>query len=214
MRAEVTLLAEILAEVCRTAKSSSHSWPFSGLRWVTGKEPLLGLNLFSVSKGGHGCSSSAEKDADEMNQRTDDYSMGSFSVFEGGGHRPKHQWRENGHVRKLQRYRTQRLMTHFHRNTAHDPECHGRCEGLTERPCLHKSLTSLVPLRIKVNGQRGGLGICIAGGKGSLPYKENDEGIFISRVSKEGPAEKAGVHVGDRVLELTCPHSPADYSLT
>ncbi|KAI7789795.1 putative protein scribble-like protein, partial [Triplophysa rosa] len=127
---------------------------------------------------------------------------GSFSVFEGGGHRPKHQWRENGHVRKLQRYRTQRLMTHFHRNTAHDPECHGRCEGLTERPCLHKSLTSLVPLRIKVNGQRGGLGICIAGGKGSLPYKENDEGIFISRVSKEGPAEKAGVHVGDRVLEV------------
>lgn len=56
-------------------------------------------------------------------------------------------------------------------------------------------------LQIKVNGQRGGLGICIAGGKGSLPYKENDEGIFISRVSRGGPAEKAGVHIGDRVLE-------------
>lgn len=28
------------------------------------------------------------------------------------------------------------------------------------------------------------------------------QGIFISRVSKGGPAEKAGLHVGDRVLEV------------
>ncbi|XP_047668778.1 protein scribble homolog [Tachysurus fulvidraco] len=35
-----------------------------------------------------------------------------------------------------------------------------------------------------------------------MPYIENDEGIFISRVSKGGSAEKAGIHVGDRVLEV------------
>nr|XP_057916729.1 protein scribble homolog isoform X5 [Doryrhamphus excisus] len=50
--------------------------------------------------------------------------------------------------------------------------------------------------------QTGGLGISIAGGKGSTPYKGDDEGIFISRVSEEGPAAKAGVKVGDKLLEV------------
>ncbi|XP_077352243.1 uncharacterized protein LOC144001630 [Festucalex cinctus] len=68
----------------------------------------------------------------------------------------------------------------------------------------HELITSQVPLglQIKVSGQRDGLGISIAGGKGSLPYKDHDEGIFISRVTKGGPSEKAGVHVGDRLLEV------------
>ncbi|XP_016332627.1 protein LAP2-like [Sinocyclocheilus anshuiensis] len=195
---------------CRAAKTSvnnsSHGWPFPGLRWVTGKDPLSGLNLFPLT-GGHGRSSSPEKDAEEMEEPSDD--LGHFSELEGAGRRPKPQWGENGHDRKLQRYKTQRLVTHLHRDKAHDPECHTSSERLShpavsERPCSQKSVVSHVPLRlqIKVNGQRGGLGICIAGGKGSLPYKENDEGIFISRVSKGGPAEKAGVHVGDRVLEV------------
>ncbi|XP_066873754.1 protein scribble homolog isoform X3 [Kogia breviceps] len=48
----------------------------------------------------------------------------------------------------------------------------------------------------------GGLGISIAGGKGSTPYKGDDEGIFISRVSEEGPAAQAGVRVGDKLLEV------------
>ncbi|XP_015745822.1 protein scribble homolog isoform X2 [Python bivittatus] len=50
--------------------------------------------------------------------------------------------------------------------------------------------------------QTGGLGISIAGGKGSTPYKGDDEGIFISRVSEEGPAARAGVRVGDKLLEV------------
>ncbi|AWP14114.1 putative leucine-rich repeat-containing protein 1 isoform 2 [Scophthalmus maximus] len=57
-------------------------------------------------------------------------------------------------------------------------------------------------LKIKVSGQRGSLGISIAGGKGSLPYREHDEGVFISRVTEGGPSEKAGIHVGDRLLEV------------
>ncbi|KAJ0005109.1 hypothetical protein NQD34_011323, partial [Periophthalmus magnuspinnatus] len=57
-------------------------------------------------------------------------------------------------------------------------------------------------LQIRVNGQRGSLGISIAGGKGSLPYKQQDEAIFISRVTKGGASEKAGVQVGDRLLEV------------
>ncbi|XP_061463265.1 protein scribble homolog isoform X11 [Rhineura floridana] len=57
-------------------------------------------------------------------------------------------------------------------------------------------------LTLSIVRQTGGLGISIAGGKGSTPYKGDDEGIFISRVSDEGPAAHAGVRVGDKLLEV------------
>ncbi|XP_032982096.1 protein scribble homolog isoform X4 [Rhinolophus ferrumequinum] len=57
-------------------------------------------------------------------------------------------------------------------------------------------------LMLTIVRQTGGLGISIAGGKGSTPYKGDDEGIFISRVSEEGPAARAGVRVGDKLLEV------------
>ncbi|XP_036904678.1 protein scribble homolog isoform X7 [Sturnira hondurensis] len=57
-------------------------------------------------------------------------------------------------------------------------------------------------LTLTIMRQTGGLGISIAGGKGSTPYKGDDEGIFISRVSEEGPAARAGVRVGDKLLEV------------
>ncbi|XP_013860481.1 protein scribble homolog [Austrofundulus limnaeus] len=74
-----------------------------------------------------------------------------------------------------------------------------RCVG------VEKSMQNTEPadeLQIKLVGQSGRLGISIAGGKGSLPYKDHDEGIFISRVAKGGPSEKAGIHVGDRLMEV------------
>ena len=47
-----------------------------------------------------------------------------------------------------------------------------------------------------------GLGLSIAGGLGSTPYKDNDEGIFISRVTAGGPAECAGLKKDDKVLSV------------
>nr|XP_054756824.1 protein scribble homolog isoform X8 [Lytechinus pictus] len=47
-----------------------------------------------------------------------------------------------------------------------------------------------------------GLGISIAGGKGSTPYKGNDEGIFISRVVEGGIAAKNGLALGDKILTV------------
>ncbi|XP_053382330.1 protein scribble homolog isoform X4 [Mercenaria mercenaria] len=47
-----------------------------------------------------------------------------------------------------------------------------------------------------------GLGISIAGGKGSTPYKGEDESIFISRVSDDGPAGLAGIKVGDKLMSV------------
>lgn len=44
--------------------------------------------------------------------------------------------------------------------------------------------------------------LSIAGGKGSTPYKGDDEGIFISRVTESGPADLAGLRVGDKVIKV------------
>ncbi|XP_068208938.1 protein lap4-like isoform X10 [Palaemon carinicauda] len=56
--------------------------------------------------------------------------------------------------------------------------------------------------KMEVNVERttGGLGLSIAGGRGSTPYKGDDEGIFISRVTDDGPAYLAGLRVGDKLL--------------
>lgn len=51
-------------------------------------------------------------------------------------------------------------------------------------------------MEIVVERTSGGLGLSIAGGRGSTPYKGDDEGIFISRVTEGGPAYLAGLRVG------------------
>ncbi|KAK4881366.1 hypothetical protein RN001_004685 [Aquatica leii] len=55
---------------------------------------------------------------------------------------------------------------------------------------------------IHIERSRAALGLSIAGGRGSTPFKGDDEGIFISRVTEGGPAELAGLRVGDKVLKV------------
>lgn len=55
---------------------------------------------------------------------------------------------------------------------------------------------------IHIERTSAGLGLSIAGGKGSTPFKGDDEGIFISRVTEGGPADVAGLRVGDKVLKV------------
>ncbi|XP_076307315.1 protein lap4-like isoform X2 [Tachypleus tridentatus] len=57
-------------------------------------------------------------------------------------------------------------------------------------------------LTINLHRTQAGLGLSIAGGKGSTPYKGDDESIFVSRVTEGGPAEKGGLQVGDRILSV------------
>lgn len=66
------------------------------------------------------------------------------------------------------------------------------------------ALTALKEERLEIHIERtsAGLGLSIAGGKGSTPFKGDDDGIFISRVTKEGPADLAGLRVGDKVLRV------------
>ena len=47
-----------------------------------------------------------------------------------------------------------------------------------------------------------GLGLSIAGGLGSTPFKGDDEGVFISRVTPGGPADEAGLRVNDKLLSV------------
>uniref|UniRef100_A0A0V0J6Y6 Leucine-rich repeat-containing protein 1 n=1 Tax=Schistocephalus solidus TaxID=70667 RepID=A0A0V0J6Y6_SCHSO len=48
----------------------------------------------------------------------------------------------------------------------------------------------------------GGLGLSIAGGVGSVPFRGLDQGIFVSRLSPGGLAENCGLKVGDKLLEV------------
>lgn len=66
------------------------------------------------------------------------------------------------------------------------------------------ALTALKEERLEIHIERtsAGLGLSIAGGRGSTPFKGDDEGIFISRVTEAGPADLAGLRVGDKVLKV------------
>ncbi|XP_067616411.1 protein lap4 isoform X6 [Eurosta solidaginis] len=67
-------------------------------------------------------------------------------------------------------------------------------DGLTE--------LRLEQYEIHIERTTAGLGLSIAGGRGSTPFKGDDEGIFISRVTEGGPADMAGLKVGDKVLKV------------
>lgn len=49
--------------------------------------------------------------------------------------------------------------------------------------------------QISISRTPHGLGLSIAGGRGSTPFKGNDEGIFISRITEGGPADLADLKV-------------------
>lgn len=55
-------------------------------------------------------------------------------------------------------------------------------------------------IQISLERSAGGLGLSIAGGLGSTPFKGDDEGVFISRVTEGGPADLADL----RVSPSTC----------
>ncbi|CAG9787211.1 unnamed protein product [Diatraea saccharalis] len=57
-------------------------------------------------------------------------------------------------------------------------------------------------IEVRIARAAGGLGLSIAGGRGSTPYIGDDDGIFISRVTPGGPAYNAGLRVGDKVLSV------------
>ncbi|KRK04386.1 uncharacterized protein LOC6538383 isoform X25 [Drosophila yakuba] len=72
---------------------------------------------------------------------------------------------------------------------------------------LYDNLDGVTELRLEqyeihIERTAAGLGLSIAGGKGSTPFKGDDDGIFISRVTEAGPADLAGLKVGDKVIKV------------
>ena len=63
-----------------------------------------------------------------------------------------------------------------------------------------------IQYEIHIERTNSGLGLSIAGGKGSTPYRGDDEGIFISRVTEGGPAELAGLRVADKLIAVNGNH--------
>ncbi|EJD76579.1 leucine-rich repeat-containing protein 1 [Loa loa] len=58
-------------------------------------------------------------------------------------------------------------------------------------------------LNIKIHRDtNGGLGLSIAGGLESTPYKDDDTGLFVSKLTDGGPAMIAGLRVGDKLLRV------------
>uniref|UniRef100_A0A1B0A470 PDZ domain-containing protein n=1 Tax=Glossina pallidipes TaxID=7398 RepID=A0A1B0A470_GLOPL len=80
-------------------------------------------------------------------------------------------------------------------------------DNINQRTKQYDALDGITELRLEqyeihIERTSAGLGLSIAGGKGSTPFKGDDEGIFISRVTESGPADMAGLKVGDKVLKV------------
>ncbi|XP_037638806.1 protein scribble homolog [Sebastes umbrosus] len=192
-------------------RTSSQHWAMiPGFSWVANKKcPQAIPQLFPASDGVCGRCSSAEKDAEEAEQPEEVCAGQQPPESEALPRRFRHQRGETREGRKLQHHRALNAGSGLHGDPPPNIKIssitgHLKAALVTEKTLPQESPYSQVPLRlqIKVSGQRGSLGISIAGGKGSLPYKDHDEGIFISRVNTGGASEKAGVHVGDRLLEV------------
>ncbi|VVC92568.1 unnamed protein product [Leptidea sinapis] len=83
------------------------------------------------------------------------------------------------------------------------PVVYGYGESVSDRPDSEARIPGEQRcMEVRIARAAGGLGLSIAGGRGSTPYVGDDEGIFISRVTPNGPAYMAGLRVGDKVLSV------------
>ncbi|XP_043213961.1 protein lap4-like isoform X2 [Amphibalanus amphitrite] len=57
-------------------------------------------------------------------------------------------------------------------------------------------------LELTVQRASTGLGLSIAGGRGSTPFRGDDEDVFISKVLPGGPADRAGLKVADKLVSV------------
>ncbi|CAG4970355.1 unnamed protein product [Parnassius apollo] len=89
------------------------------------------------------------------------------------------------------------------RISEHQPIVYGYGESVSERADSEARVVSEHRcIEVRIARAAGGLGLSIAGGRGSTPYVGDDDGIFISRVTPNGPAYMAGLRVGDKVLSV------------
>ncbi|KAM4729457.1 uncharacterized protein FYW61_010031 [Anableps anableps] len=190
-------------------RTGCQSWAIPDFSWTATKERLQGEpQMFAVKNNACGHCSDLKR-SKEKAEPAEESCAGRLSARAAGPGLLCHQRGETQEGKNFSHPRALNAGSSLHGDPVckiKTPPATGflRSSPVSEKSLSSESSTSQVPLRlqIKVSGQSDRLGISIAGGKGSLPYKDQDEGIFISRVAQGGPSEKAGIHVGDRLLEV------------
>ncbi|XP_078069401.1 leucine-rich repeat-containing protein 1 isoform X1 [Mustelus asterias] len=193
-------------------------WDLSEVYWASSlsEQQITSHEQESKSSSGHNkwsnCRASPEQEAEEeITDHDEDEPVSKFSgsLFdtEEGFHRNRHM-RAFLHNNQKQSKpanasgNSKQQVCKVENDAGKESRCPERTEGQAKLLISTAFKGTCTKLNITVRSQMGSLGISIAGGKGSTPYKINDEGIFISKVSKGGPADLAGVQVGDMVLEV------------
>uniref|UniRef100_A0A8C7XXJ7 Leucine rich repeat containing 1 n=1 Tax=Oryzias sinensis TaxID=183150 RepID=A0A8C7XXJ7_9TELE len=186
-----------------SVKTSGQSWTTPGCSWVATKSCPQGKPpVFPPSKVA--CGRFSAEEFGPLKERK----AGLQSESKAPPCRFHHQRRETQESRTFSHPRALTAGSGLHGDPIYHttrPSDAGYVKSaVTKTTPPQESFISQVPLKlqIEVSGQRGSLGISIAGGNGSPPYKDQDEDIFISRVAEGGPSERAGIHVGDRLLEV------------
>uniref|UniRef100_A0A914HPY6 PDZ domain-containing protein n=1 Tax=Globodera rostochiensis TaxID=31243 RepID=A0A914HPY6_GLORO len=98
----------------------------------------------------------------------------------------------------------QRMQQH------HNPSNNNNTDAVKVQLLAATALNAVERMRVNVRragadgdgGGGGGLGLSIAGGIESTPFVEDDPGLFISKLAPGGAAERAGICVGDKVLDI------------
>uniref|UniRef100_A0A8C2T7Y2 Leucine rich repeat containing 1 n=1 Tax=Coturnix japonica TaxID=93934 RepID=A0A8C2T7Y2_COTJA len=190
---------------------SGHNWSSQGSRWTSlkGKEGLHGGNLYKLSSANGKWREgriSPEQEAEELEDPDEDEPISKFSgsLFDNDVHlRDK----RNSRAALQDRHKstTKGKTAPGTNSKAQAPVSAGSLPGESSR-FLEESRAAdgtQPPLKITITvcSQMGSLGISIAGGKGSSPYKDNDEGILITRLPKGCPADVAGMQAGERAAE-------------
>ncbi|KAK4473445.1 hypothetical protein MN116_002814 [Schistosoma mekongi] len=81
----------------------------------------------------------------------------------------------------------------FHNRDSHSPSS------------LHRQPFANLQEKVEVHIHRqpnAGLGLSVAGGVGSIPFRGLDHGIFVSRLNPNGLAATSGLKLGDKLLEV------------
>nr|CAH8832207.1 unnamed protein product [Trichobilharzia regenti] len=76
---------------------------------------------------------------------------------------------------------------------------------LSSPSSLHRQPAPLMQEQVEVHIHRqsgAGLGLSVAGGVGSIPFRGSDYGIFVSRLNPTGLAAASGLKLGDKLLEV------------
>ncbi|XP_075301136.1 uncharacterized protein LOC142364871 [Opisthocomus hoazin] len=195
---------------------SGHNWSSQGSRWASlkGKEGFHGGSLYKFSSSNGKWREgriSPEQEAEELEDPDEDEPISKFSgsLFDTSSsirdQRSTRTALQEKHKSAVKGKTLPGTSTKVQPPVSAAGSFPGESVQFLEESRAAEAPQPPLKITITVCSQMGSLGISIAGGKGSSPCKDNDEGIVFARLPKDGPADLAGVQAGDRVAENLMP---------